>query len=80
MAGEVRAVLQISAAAFEEIKERLERCGWKDACVKTVQTQEVIDFGEVGLTRETDEKVRVYLVFDGKIVKGDKHAVSNTAS
>jgi len=69
----VRAILQISAAAFEEIKERLEHCGWKEACVKPLNpTEEVIDFGDVGLKRETDEKVTVFIAYDGKLIKGDK--------
>lgn len=78
-------VLDVSAAAFEEIKERLRLCGeggmvktmprreaYPDAVMppeKAYEPVEVIDLGEVGLRRETDEDMRAYLVHRGKIIK-----------
>lgn len=65
----VEAVLDISAGAYEEIKARLRG----QDVFSTFEDREVIVFGPVALRRENDtDRVKVYLVYDGKIVPPEK--------
>jgi hypothetical protein len=59
------AALDISAAAFEEIKQRLEAVSYQHTFIKT-DGQDLIDMQGIALKRETDERVKVYILFDGK--------------
>ena len=71
-------VLDVSATAFEEIKTRLLACGQAERIGKHNDT-EAIDLSDLALKRETDERVQVFLLFQGKrIDKGDHHAVPDT--
>lgn len=84
----MNAVLDVSPAAFEEIKERLIQCGlgqwvvnvprheaYPELEVAGKEPVEVIDLGALGLRREIDEDMRVFLVYQGKIIKEWTNAV-----
>jgi hypothetical protein len=59
------ATLDISAAAYEEITQRLEAVNYQH-CFTSVDGAEVIDMNGIALKRETDERVKVYILFEGK--------------
>jgi hypothetical protein len=62
------AVLDISPAAYEEIKRRLESCSQPERLYKETDGTIVLDMNGIALRRENDEKVQVWLLFQGKKV------------
>ena len=60
--------MDVSAAAYEELKMRLQVTGQGER-IKQIADHEVLDLSNIVLQRETDERVQVYIVFDGKRLK-----------
>lgn len=69
------AIMDISSAAYEEIKARFQAVG-ADEMLGIMDGREIIQFGTVGFRKENpDDHIKVYLVYDGKVIKpkGDKN-------
>lgn len=72
---EDRYFLDISAAAYQEVLERLKAV---DATKRVVEAEhpaghcQALDMTNVLLRRETDERVKVWLVFDGRRLNPSK--------
>lgn len=60
-------ILDVSAAAFEEIKQRLLACGQAERIGKA-NGVEAIDLSDLAIKSETDERVKVFIMFNGRRV------------
>lgn len=56
--------LDVSAAAFAEIKKRLELCGHHERI-----TKEGLEMEGLMLRSETDQRIKVWILFEGKKIE-----------
>lgn len=66
----IEVLMDISPAAFEELKTRFDAVGINIAGEH--EGRPILSFGTLGLRRENDDNVKVYLVYQGKIVPKPK--------
>lgn len=64
-------IMDVSPAVFEELKARFEACGAKRLILvndvsKTSGSYEALNLNNVAVRTETDERVKVWLIYDGK--------------